>query len=154
MRVYLLYILTGLITFWIILILLGVSAGFADYIPVVALVGSVLLFTVASPILVLKKRLGLVIGIVSCLLILPFDITFTISLFQDTTFSWGTLFGFVPILLSFLSLFYSIRGFRIEGRMLFKNQKIRLLLFWIPILLFILYFAVYGRYWSWQMFIL
>jgi len=151
MRVYLSYVFTGLVTFWVVLFLFGVSAGFAHYAPIIALIGSVLLFAVASPILVLQKRLGLIIGIVSCLLILPFDIGFTISLFDDGVFNWGTLLGFVPIVLIGLSLFFTMKDFK-GNRQSFTNLKIKILLFSIPILLLILYIIFYGRYWSWQMF--
>ena len=151
MRIYLSYILTGLVTFWVVLFLFGLSAGFAHYAPIIALTGSVLLFAVASPILILRKRLGLIIGIVSCLLIVPFDIGFTISLFDDGVFNWGTLLGFIPIVLIGLSLFFTIKDFSTNHQN-FTNRKVKILLFIIPILLLILYVIFYGRYWSWQMF--
>ncbi|HET8572413.1 MAG TPA: hypothetical protein VFL76_00955 [Edaphocola sp.] len=150
MRTYICYIITGLITFWVVLFLFGVSAGFANYMPIMALIGSVLLFAAASPLLIIKKKLGLIIGIISCLLILPFDIGFTVSLFDDGVFNWGTLLALLPIISIIASSFYTIKEFRRPKRAL--SQKVRILLFCTPILLFILYIIFYGQYWSWAMF--
>lgn len=150
MRSYFLYILTGLVTFWMVLFLFGVSAGFANYTPIMAIIGSVLLFTVASPTLLINKRLGLILAVISFLLILPFVIGFTISIFDDGVINWGTFLAFVPIILISFSLFYTIKDFK-KGSILL-NQTVKILLFCIPILLFIIYVIVYGKYWNWQMF--
>lgn|GEM_PF-1804137 len=150
MRSYFLYILTGLVTFWVVMFLFGVSAGFANYTPIMAIIGSALLFTVASPTLVINKRIGLIIGAISSLLILPFDIGFTISIFDDGAINWGTFLAFAPIILVSLSLFYTVKDFKSSAILL--NQTVKILLFCIPILFFILYIVFYGKYWNWQMF--
>ncbi len=151
MRVYLLYILTGLITLWVLLFLFGLSAGFANYAPILAIVGSVLLFVVASPVLIWNERIGIIIGVISCLLLLPFDIGFTISLFDDGVFNWGTLLGFSPIVGTIMSLFYSIKAFRVN-KLMSMNRGLRIFLFLMPILMFVLYVVFYGKYWSWGIF--
>lgn len=151
MKTYFLYLLTGIITFWTTLVLFGVSVGFASYVPMVAIVGSCMLFSLASPMLLLKKRVGLIIGAISLLMILPFDIGFTISIFNDDIISWGTLLGFIPIVLMLLSLVYTIKGFN-KVDAIGISQPLKILLVCIPISLSVLYIAFYGKYWNWQMF--
>ncbi|MFC0317952.1 MULTISPECIES: hypothetical protein [Olivibacter] len=150
-RTYLMYIVTSLITFWVVLFLFGVSAGFANYAPIIAMLGTVLLFSIASPLLVIKKRLGLVFGLIGGLLILPFDIGFTAGVFEDGLFNWGVVLGFVPIILVLLSLFYTVKELKVKGEQALSNI-VRITMIGVPILLSILYIVIYGKYWSWQMF--
>ena len=154
MRLYILYTLTALLTSWMILFLYGVSAGFSNYAPIAALLGSVLLFILAAPMLIYIKRVGLIIGLVGCLLIVPYNMGFTKSVFDDGVFNWGVLIAILPTLLILFSLFFTAKG------LLFKDTVItipsgltaKILLAGIPIALFLLYLIFYGKYWSWQMF--
>jgi hypothetical protein len=154
MRLYILYTLTALLTSWMILFLYGVSAGFANYAPIAALLGSVLLFILAAPILIFSKRIGLIIGLIGCLLIVPYNIGFTKSVFDDGVFNWGVLIAILPTVLILFGIFFTAKG------LLFKDTVIKIpsgltakiLLAGIPIALFLLYLIFYGKYWSWQMF--
>jgi len=150
MRTYFLYVLTGVITFWTVLFLFGVSAGFANYAPILAVIGSCLLFSLASPALLLNRRIGLIVGVVCFLMILPFDIGFTLSIFNDGGVNLGTFLAFIPIILILISLIYTIKDFKSGNVEIVKPLKVTLVS--IPILLFILYIAFYGKYWSWEMF--
>ncbi len=154
MRLYILYTLTALLTSWMILFLYGVSAGFANYAPIAALLGSVLLFILAAPILICSQRVGLIIGLTGCLLIVPYNIGFTKSVFDDGVFNWGVLIAMLPTLLILFSLFFTAMGLLFKGTVMKTPQGLtaKMLLAGIPIILFLLYLIFYGKYWSWQMF--
>lgn len=83
-------------------------------------------------------------------MILPFDIGFTLSIFDDGVVNWGTFLAFMPITLVLISLIYTIKDFKLGNIEI--GQSLKILLISIPILLFVLYIAFYGRYWSWEMF--
>jgi hypothetical protein len=133
----------------------GVSTGFANYIPILALVGSFILFVIAAPVLVYKYKVGLTIGIIGCLFMLPYSIMFLKGVFDDGVFNWVLLLSIVPFLLIGTGAYLSsktllqnnepIRGIMIAG-------TYKLLLSGMPILLFVLYLIFYGKYWSWDMF--
>lgn len=154
MRLYILYISTALLTFWMILFLYGVSAGFANYVPVVALLGSVLLFVLAAPILLYNTRIGLIIGLASCLLIIPYSIGFTKSIFDDGVFNWGVLIAILPTVLILFSVFFTAKSLFVKGAVIKtpSGSTVKILLASIPVALFLLYLVFYGKYWSWQMF--
>lgn len=155
MKLYIFYILTALLTSWMILFLYGVSAGFASYAPIAALLGSVLLFTVATPILVYNTRVGLIIGLIGCLLILPYNVGFAKGVFDDGVFNWGILLALLPIVLILFSTYFTVKPLLVKGTLISgipSNAIAKLFLSGIPIALFILYLILYGKYWSWQMF--
>jgi len=66
-----------------VLFYLGVSAGFANYIPVAALLGSVLLFVVAVPLVVYYQKAGSLIGLIGCVLMLPYNFMYISHLFGE-----------------------------------------------------------------------
>ncbi len=154
MRLYILYTLTALLTFWMILFLYGVSAGFANYTPIAALVGSVVLFVLAAPIFVYRQRVGLIIGLAGCLLIVPYNIGFARSVFDEGVLNWGVLIAILPTLLILFSLFFNVRGLMVKNAVVKMPSGLtpKILLAGIPITLFLLYLIFYGKYWSWQMF--
>ncbi len=152
-RTYLLYLFTGLMTFWVVLFLFGISAGFSNYAPILALVGAVILFSVASPILVIKRKVGLILGLIGVLLLLPFDIGFTIGIFEEESLNWGTLLALIPIVLTLLTLIYSIKELRSTEKLKIGNRIIKVTMVALPLLLLLLYILFYGKYWSWQMFV-
>ena len=150
MKIYLLYIVTSLLTAWIILVLFGVSASFANYIPILALWGSVLLFAVATPILLYNNRVGLIIGIIALLLMLPYSIGLAKSGLEDGVFNWGILLSVLPTLLILLCIYLTSRYlfFKIGvGLTVPTSAGVKIFLAGIPISITILYFIFYGKEW-------
>lgn len=154
MRLYIFYTLTALLTSWMILFLYGVSAGFANYVPIAALLGSVVLFVLAAPIFVYRQRVGLIIGLAGCLLIVPYNISFAKSVFDDGVLNWGVLIAMLPTLLILFSLFFTAKGLMLKNAVVKMPSGLtsKILLAGIPIALFLLYIIFYGKYWSWQIF--
>lgn len=155
MKIYITNLLTALSAFWMILFLYGVSAGFASFIPIIALLSSVVLFTVATPIFIYNIRIGLVISLVCCLLILPYSVMFIMGVIDDGVFNFGVLLVLLPILLIYLCLYFilkSLLGKNSVIKGLPVNKVSKVILAAIPILLFIIYIACTGKYWSWDVF--
>jgi hypothetical protein len=153
MKIYILYLLSSFLIFWFILFNFGISAGFANYIPISALIGSIILFIGACPALIFNKKLGLILGLIGCLMLVPYSIVLIRGIIEDGVFNMGLLIG-IPSILVLLSTYFSIKY-------LFNNQKNteielnklnKLLLTGVPIALFIIYFFLYGKYWNWNMF--
>lgn len=156
MKYYLLYILTALFNAWFILFLLGISAGFGSYVPVVSLFSSVLLFILAAPAVIYWFRIGLFIGLGCCLLILPYNLLVTEGLIEDLVIGrygiWGILMPVIPTCLTILSLiktFIAIRR-RLVRLPIPSNGILRAVLFFLPIGLFIAYIASIWKYLSWK----
>lgn len=145
MRTYLLYFFTGLLTFYITLFLFGISAGFANITPVLAIIGSVLIFSLATPFLIIKRKIGIMLGLISCGLIFPFILGFTFSLFEDGALNIGTLFGFLPIILLLLAIYNSFKTLKLEQSNI--NISLKYVLIIIPVGITILYVIFYGKYW-------
>ena len=154
MKIYTFYLITALLIFWMILFLYGVSAGFASFAPISALLGSVILFTIAAPVFIYNIRIGLIIGLIGCLLMLPYMFIIVKGVFEDGVFNWGILIGMLPTVLILLSIYFTIKPLlgasAVSG--LPSNAIVKLLLSGIPLALFILYLLLYGQYWSWEMF--
>ncbi len=155
MRLYLLYLLTAVTTSWIVLFLLGVSAGFANHFPVLALLGSVVMFTIAAPIVVYNMRLGLILGLISYLLILPYILLFTKGVLDDGFLHAVTALAILPLLLVLFGIYYNVMLLRtkiVESPSILTNRIVKLLLSSVPVGLFLLYLILYGQYWSWENF--
>ncbi len=150
MKFYILYIITALLTFWIILVLFGVSAGFANPVPVIALVGSLLLFTISSPLLIYNSRIGLFLGLAFLLMMLPFTLGFVILGIEDGVFNWGIIFSFLPALLVMLGLYLTTRQIIFQKDFIVNlpmSSITKIILAIIPIGLTLVYFIFYGRAW-------
>src|SRR5258708_13931321 len=150
-KLYTLYVLTAMLNFWVILFNLGFSAGLANYFPVFALLGTILLFIIASPMLVYKMCMGIIIGFASFFFIFPYSILFTISLFQDWRFSWSLLLVTIPSILVLGCIYITVKYLFTKGYFASIkpiNRTAKILLSVIPLLLFILYIIRYGRYWN------
>jgi len=155
MKLYLLYLSTAVINSWIILFLFGISAGFANYFPVLALLGSILMFLLAAPISIHKTRLGLILGLISYLLVLPYILLFTKGILEDGLFDLVTVFTAMPLPLILLGIYYTVKLLRTksaENLDIPSNRAVRLLLSFVPMALFVLYLILYGQYWSWESF--
>jgi hypothetical protein len=74
----------------------GVWAGFASYVTIVALAGSMILFTVAAPILVYHPRIGLYFGVVGCLLLLLYSLSFLVGLLSEESYQRLLLLASLP----------------------------------------------------------
>ena len=152
MKIYITYFFTSLFTFWIILVFLGMSAGFANYIPLVALIASVFLFVIATPILIYKFRLGLILGLICLLFIVPYSISFTLSIFSDilnsSNLNYLLLLFILPSFIVFLSIYFTLKGILNKDSYEVTKQKVvKFTLAIIPIILFGLYIVLYGKYW-------
>lgn len=154
-KLYIGYILTAVLNFYVIMLYYGVSTGFANYAPVAALLGALVLFSSAAPIILYKTRMGLILGMIGCLLILPFSIMFLKSVFEDEIFNWSLLLITLPSIFVFISIFFTTKSLFNKNGLLLDiqaNKLIKFLLFITPILLLILYLIFYGKYWNWNMF--
>jgi hypothetical protein len=128
----------------------GVSAGFANYFPIIALIGSVFLFVIASPILVYNARLGLIVGLISCLLILPYNVIYVKGVFEDGVFNWGVLLAILPTVLVLISIYLTTKPIILKHTVMAgipSNKAIKLFLSGTPIFLFVLYLIFYGKNW-------
>jgi hypothetical protein len=156
MKLYLFYILTALLTAWIILFLYGFSGGFASFLPIAALLGSVLLFVVAAPLLVYKVKPGLIIGLTCCVLILPYFVVFASSILDDAILHWGMLIAIMPVALTLFSIYFTMKPLVVKDAAIGirAGAVVKLLMAIVPVALFLLYLIFYGKYWNWQMFII
>jgi hypothetical protein len=111
MRIYIGYLLAGLSTFYLVMLYYGVSAGFASYIPILALVGAMVLFVVAAPLLVYQPKGGLYVGAVGCLLLLPYSLVFITGIWEDAKFSWPLLLAVLPAILVLISSYWTAKAF-------------------------------------------
>jgi len=156
-KIYLLFIITALCTAWLIVFYLGVSSGFSNYVPIIALLGSVALFVIAAPLIVYLQRAGLYVGLLSCLLMLPYSLMFILHLFRDYngTWHWGLILILLPSMLVLLNVLFTVNALFVKKKMLRPvsiNNTNKLLFSFFPVLLFAIYLVLYGRYWDWQMF--
>jgi hypothetical protein len=150
-KLYTLYAFTAMLNFWVILLNMGFSAGLTNYFPVFALLGTILLFIIASPMLVYKMRMGLIIGLATLLFIFPYNILFVISLFQDWSFSLNLLLVTIPSILVLGCIYITVKYLFTKGYFVSIksiNETTKILLYVMPILLFIIYIIRYGRYWN------
>jgi hypothetical protein len=130
--------------------MLGISAGFASNIPVVALIGSLVLFVIATPVLIYNKRLGLVIALISLLLMLPYTIGFAKSILDPRVFNWRSLLALLPALFTLLCTYLTVQYLFFQTRVslaLPASSVARILLAFIPVTLIVLYFIFFGKAW-------
>ncbi len=148
---YTLYVFTAMLNFWMIVFYLGFSAGLTNYFPVIALAGAIILFMIASPMLFYKIRLGLLIGLIALLFIFPYSMLFSISLFQDSQFSWDLLIGIIPSMFVLGCIYITVKYFFVRDYFASVkpiNRGTKILLSALPPLLFLAYIVGYGRYWN------
>lgn len=154
-KVYLVYLLVGVIIAFLAVFYLGSSTSFANYLPIGALLGAVLLFGLAAPIAIYYPRLSLYIGLISTLLILPYISMFTIQFLLDYKgmFHWSVIIILSPFIIVLISLCLTVRLLMVkELGEISSNKYLSVLLASIPIMMFLFYVILYGDQWSWEMF--
>ena len=155
MKIFITYLLTAIISYWMVMFFFGVSAGFANYSPILSVLGSVLLFSVVSPVLVFNSRLGLYGGIIASLLMLPQGFMFVLGALDDNVFNWGVILVSLPFLLIVFNLFFTLKkvvkkDYSLKG--IPVNNSFKMILSGIPIMLFIVYLISIWEYLSLGMF--
>jgi len=143
MKLYFLYIVSAIFNFYAIMLMWGVSAGFASYLPIASVICSILLFVIAAPVIVFNSKWGLISGLVFSLIMTPFSVMYIIGTIGDSNYHdlISLLFN-IPYLLPFVVVGYT-------GKILIKkkyslihfpNSLIsKILLSATPILLFAVY---------------
>lgn len=155
-KIYVFYIISALSIAWLVVFNLGFSAGFANYIPIAALLGCILLFIIATPLLVYFQKTGLIIGLIACLLILPYSLMLLSELLGELKgrWKWGILLLVIPSVAVLFSTGFTVKALVTKTTMpnIAQNNISKILLASIPIAFFLLYLVLYGKYWSWEMF--
>jgi hypothetical protein len=155
MRIYIGYLLAGLLTFYLVMLYYGVSAGFASYVPILALVGAMVLFVLAAPVLVYNTKVGLYLGVAGCLLQLPYSLVFLAGIVEEAQLRWPLLLAVLPATLVLLSSYWT-------GKALLQTNRpvspfptapaLKFVLCVIPILFGASYVFSIRAYVSWSMF--
>lgn len=112
MRLYVAYLLAACLSFYLVMLYYGVSAGFASPVPVLALVGALVLSAFAAPVLVYQARVGLWLGAVGCGLLLPYRIMFMGGIVKEWQWNWLLLLGLLPSVLVLLSSYGTVRAWQ------------------------------------------
>ena len=112
MRIYVTYLLAALLSFYLVMLYYGVSAGFASPVPVLALVGTLVLSAFAAPALVYSARVGLWLGTLGCGLLLPCSVTFLRGVLMEWDWHWLIPLGLIPAVLVLVSSYYTVRALR------------------------------------------
>lgn len=152
-KIYITYILAALCTAWVVLFYLGFSAGFANYIPIAALLGAVVLLVIATPLIIYFQRPGLLVGLIGCMLMLPYSLIFIWHLFSENRgmWNWTMVLIIIPSVLVLLNTYFTVKSLFVNKGMVSPvavNSVSKVLLAAVPVLIFLLYLAFYGRYWS------
>lgn len=150
---YILYLITAVTTYYLVMFMWGVSAGFSNYVPIVAVVGSIIMFVVAAPVLVLSNRVGVLLGLCCCLMMLPFNAGYFLSFFKDNRSGYN-LFSFLmllPAIFNLLAIYISVFAFFKKNTIDFA-KSIKIIFILAPILLFIIYLVSVWKYQPWYWF--
>ncbi len=133
MRLYLLYLFTATTNCYMLMLFLGVSAGFASYIPLIAFISCTILFVVAAPALAINARCGIIIGAICCLGLLPYNIAFIAYMIRDK--SYHTLLGSTAAIpaIFYITTLYSLLCIRTQPYKAIKGRYPRLAAAIMPI---------------------
>jgi hypothetical protein len=101
------FTLAGFVTVWINTFFWGFTADPANVIPYFALVGGLLLFIVASAVAVFLPRLGSLVGLAACALIVPWPF---LILVQEQDVSGLAICGTPAFVAGAVATFYLIRS--------------------------------------------
>ncbi len=159
MRIYICYLLSSILNFLLIIFYWGVSAGLANYSPIIALVGTIILLVLALPAIVYTKQIGLILGSIGCSLILVYELPLLImnlkKVVLEHKFQWEAIGFSMPAILAILSTYFTVKALLKKDDISLNmpsNRYLKGLLAAIPLVLFFLYIIFYGRYWSWDIF--
>ena len=111
-RIYVAYLLATLLSFYLVMLYHGVSAGFAIPVPVLALVGTLVLSAFATPALVYSARGGLWLGALGCGLLLLYSVMFLGGVLMEWRWHWLMPLGLLPAALVLVSSYYTVRAWR------------------------------------------
>ena len=148
MRNYIIYILTVILNYYPMVVFWGMR--FAP----TAFVGSVILFVLASPLLFYSQRIGLIVALIGCVLMVPYSFEVLFGLMKEGHFKWSLLFIIIPTLLILLSNFFTAKALFVKKSTIRIPSGVmtRVMLAGIPLVIFLLYLVFFGKYWSSQMF--
>lgn len=155
-KLYFANLICAVCTAFVIAFSLGFSNGFASYLPIAALFGAVFLFTVATPVLVYNTRIGLFLGFIGCMSILPYNFLMVKEFLTDGVYNWFVFFAISLLLLIIWTSYFTVKLILMDISHLpeFSNKYVRMLCSFTPIVLFGLYLFLYGRYWNLAMFMI
>ena len=142
MRLYLAYLLAAILSFHLVMLYYGVSAGFANSLPVLALAGCVVLSAVASPVLVYNARAGLWLGALGCVLLLPYSVVFLGGVLQEWRWRWVMPLALLPSVLILVSASCTARAWQQPSTSLLRFP----VSLWVKRGLFLLPLLLWGRY--------
>lgn len=153
MRQYILYLIAAITTYYLIMFIWGVSAGFSSYMPIVAIIGSILMFVIAAPMLIVNYRVGLLIGIGCCLVMLPFNTMYFISFFRENKSGYNlfSILMLLPAIFTLLAIYTSVVAF-IKSSTVDFSKPVKIILALAPVLLFIIYLTSVWKYQPWHWF--
>jgi hypothetical protein len=120
-------------------VLLGLHSGPANVVPYFALVGGILLFIVASAFVLFLPRLGSLVGLAACALIVPWPL---LILVQEHDVSGVTICGAPAFVAGAVGTFYLIRN-RDQPFLTIRTSPhwaLRLLIAVLPVVAFALCF--------------
>ena len=109
MHLYLAYLLAVILSFYLVMLYYSVSAGLANPLPVLALVGTVVRSAAAAPVLVYRARAGFWLGALGCGLLLPYSVVFLGGVLQEEG-HWLLPVAMLPGLLVLLSSYVTARA--------------------------------------------
>jgi hypothetical protein len=150
---YILYLITAFATYYLVMFMWGVSAGFSNYVPIVAVVASIIMFVVAAPVFVLNNRVGVLLGICCCLIMLPFNAGYFLSFFKENKsgYNWFSMLMLLPVIFNLLAIYTSVVAFKKNSTVNF-SKSVKITLAVVPVLLFIIYVMSVWKYQPWYWF--
>jgi hypothetical protein len=136
---FIVFTLAGFVTVWINTFFWGFTAGPANVIPYFALVGGLLLFIVASAVALFLPRLGSLVGLAACALIVPWPF---LILVQEHDVSGLAICGTPAFVAGAVAAFYLIRsrGQPFLATRTSPHWALRLIIAVLPIVAFALCF--------------
>lgn len=134
MKQYFAHFLSGLLATWMMLWLLGLSAGIASILPILAFVGGVVLFVFASTLSLFYDRIGAVLAIIGNGLILPWYIGIA-----STNFDSLSIILIVITTISLIIALLSLRKKKENTAKSPRTEKIKLIIAPVPTLIALLW---------------
>jgi hypothetical protein len=136
---FIVFALTGFATVWINTFFWGFTVGPVNAIPYLALVGGLLLFIVVSAVALFLPRLGSLLALIACALIIPWPL---FILLQEHDASGLAVCGAPAVVAGAVATFYFIRrrGQPLFGTRTSPHWGLRLVIAVLPLVVFALCF--------------